>query len=734
MGSVAIPALANILQVHSKPEIRASVVRWLGWMGRGAIPSLVKAVQADADPRVRGPAARSLAEIEADDETAIAALAKALKDPDAGTQKEAAYALSVIIKKPSPAAKATVPDLITALQVQDSMVQAHVARALGSTGKDAKDAVPVLIDVLQTPSKYKFQESSNFGALQRNFIFALGATGTGDPSAVSVMSSILKDKSRKSFHESAITALGELGVADRAAVPILVSKLKSDSDKYEQSHIAHALAGIQPDGITALLQIFQNPRETEAFRLITCDAIGKVINQDKRILLALREALRDPQLGIRACAANNLASMGEATEVVLSLLLENALIEEKAWEAEKSLKNLGSKSVPTLINLLQHPKSKVRESAAEILGQLRLKPAEAKPAIEALVALLRREIINGADYRRWRQEGNLSYTYPVPVAAAFEALRHFGPYTKQALPDIMSWMTRPDSFIRLKAIEVLGGIGTSAKSAKTKLIEALKDTEPSVQVASAQALLDIGFELGELDPIFTTVVIDDYINELLEKAYDKMADDLRPSSLVSGPDFQLPEFPWPNPPTPAHIAIFGREIPREFLGTDSTILRTVYQRIFQALVQTDPNFESGIFGVPGGFALLAKTERINEDGTPLPGEYRWAQGYVPPLNFGEYVGQLFFEKPGYFRVIAFVITTEEYRPQEPSNKALPRISEGATDLPEGISNESFYDKKAYLLVYSFKRFRGGRVTDFKISSLSAVTHLEKSGVMKALLR
>ena len=229
------------------------------------------------------------------------------------------------------------------------------------------------------------------------------------------------------------------------------------------------------------------------------------------------------------------------------------------------------------------------------------------------------------------------------------------------------------------------------------------------------------------------MAVDSYINRQLEDAYYDIAEALRPSGLQSG-RFRvgLPPFPWPNPPRPPHIAVVGREFPRNLLGTDSTTLGTVYQRLFNTLVKIDPAFESGLFGVPGGFAMLTKIERIQEDGTPLPGKYRWVKGKIPPLSLLEYIGRLFIEKPGYFRVIAFVITTENYRPERPSTKPLPNISDGAQDLPEEIARDQFKGKHGYVLIYSFKRKQGGEIKKFKISSLSALVHLEKSGILSNL--
>jgi hypothetical protein len=93
------------------------------------------------------------------------------------------------------------------------------------------------------------------------------------------LSGILKDKSRKYYHAPAITSLGKLGATVQAAVPVLVDRFNSEIEKYEQSNVAGALASIEPDGITALLQIFQNPVQSEASRLIACPSAPTTMRQ-----------------------------------------------------------------------------------------------------------------------------------------------------------------------------------------------------------------------------------------------------------------------------------------------------------------------------------------------------------------------------------------------------------------------------------------------------------------------
>ena len=65
-------------------------------------------------------------------------------------------------------------------------------------------------------------------------------------------------------------------------------------------------------------------------------------------------------------------------------------------------------------------------------------------------------------------------------------------------------------------------------------------------------------------------------------------------------------------------------------------------------------FEHGLFKGPfGGFALVARMERIKRDGAPFPEPARWMKEGSPKLSLAEIFADLFFENPGYFRVSSY---------------------------------------------------------------------------------
>ena len=86
------------------------------------------------------------------------------------------------------------------------------------------------------------------------------------------------------------------------------------------------------------------------------------------------------------------------------------------------------------------------------------------------------------------------------------------------------------------------------------------------------------------------------------------------------------------------------------------------------------------------------------------------------------------EKPGYYRVIAFVVTPAPLF--EFSKSQLPKISSGASVLPPDLAAEPFKGKRCHVLIYSMKRWQGGRVEPF--ADLSVEAHVTRSGILNAL--
>ena len=266
----------------------------------------------------------------------------------------------------------------------------------------------------------------------------------------------------------------------------------------------------------------------------------------------------------------------------------------------------------------------------------------------------------------------------------------------------------------------------------------IKSDDEDARLLAASEALGLRAPLGELELLFQSVVLDEKISEWISNDIDDVANVLRPVKIPKstrkyatrrrGRGPQLPPFPWP-PPRWSYLGLFGRDLPRALLGNDKTTLEELYMRLYSALKSIDPNFETGLFGAPGGFALLVKLERVNEDGTPLPAKYRWSEGKVPPLSVADYIAQLFTQSVGYFRAIVFVVTDQSQF--DGGNQSLPNLATGRAVLPDEIGSQELKDKQVFALVYSWKR-DWDQPPVLISRELSALTHLEKSGIIAAL--
>jgi HEAT repeat protein len=233
---------------------------------------------------------------------------KDLTSRDQYTRKSAAFHLSEM----GPEAKQAVPQLIEVLQSDPLMtVRGEAASALGKIGPAATAAVPALIEFLTyTPGGY-----------ERTY---------------------------------AASALGNIGQQSALAVPALVNALQHDQEPVVRQLSARALAGFGADARPAIPPLIQ-----------------AITDGDKE----LREAAA---YGLRTIPA------GPADVPALEKLLTDE-IDVARESAARSIAGAGSEAVsavPKLIALLQDENPSVREAAAVALGAIGPDAKDALPALK----------------------------------------------------------------------------------------------------------------------------------------------------------------------------------------------------------------------------------------------------------------------------------------------------------------------------------------------------------------
>jgi tetratricopeptide (TPR) repeat protein len=217
----------------------------------------------------------------------------------------------------------------------------------------------------------------------------------------------------------------------------------------------------------------------------------------------------------------------------------------------------------------------------------------------------------------------------------------------------------------------------------------------------------------------------------------EMAEKTRKKAQSSKPKDCISEFPWPPPKASARY-----EIPNSFFESVKT-LGDIKNMLSEALDQCG-YFERSYYcvipdGGGTGFALVARIEQIDQEAFPLPLPDRWSMEIRPLSSFSlkEIVKSFFFKKPGYFRIVAFVVYDEPFKQ---SAKGLTRdagislLHNGANRLSSDIAATRFSEKfSCTALIYEFEAPESGRETKQVTSSKhTGRVHLERAKLLDAL--
>ena len=201
-------------------------------------------------------------------------------------------------------------------------------------------------------------------------------------------------------------------------------------------------------------------------------------------------------------------------------------------------------------------------------------------------------------------------------------------------------------------------------------------------------------------------------------------------------DFDLPIFPWP-PPRASAIEIIPRALLE--LKHDQTHLADVDRGLNVALYNNG-YWETRYFAVPQGFALVTQLEQIEPDGASQQDpQRRWAAGVRPLQTFSltHYFSALFRGRPGYYRVIVFVVTPHEFvqsdaviTPAEADKWLLDGVhafpkSLGALEFSEGYTCTA--------LIYEFERKSDAEAPRLRQPGrIPGHVHLVKAGIWEVL--
>jgi HEAT repeat protein len=629
--------------------------------------------------------------------------------------------------------------------------------------RDRRGASRLRECVVDTLSKVNFS-TPEFSRLSESIFLALSARKYLIPDELNLLQknipaeifarnwrSLLLNKTEASLLEIYRIAVLR-GFATDETIALCRNILSQETDpQYVMEPAIAALVAAGDRGVAALGEILRGDAgSTVGRRYVT----GEMYKLDRGIAVKLQPdliaATRDKVPDIRVRAANDLAMIvdgGALISAIRPLLtdndsdVKNAIVGLVTDDASTS-KIFESLSIIDEQHLLEsaskHPDPRVRENAPSLLVRLRdrLPPDYITMVLKGLL-LDPDESPRDAALGVVKDLGTLGTHALQEVLVSPEGtvlfdelpsgLAPLGSEERQnILPTILALRERnPESPSLLKTIGVLAGDNPTTAA----LLNNALFSDSDELTHTAFETLPVNHFFDNSSQYYIAVLVEQTIGGYIASYLGNVLEQIRPyrgGTLTSGKESNLPDFPWPAPRWS-----FKEVVPRSFFGNEKTTLGEVSDRLVAAVRGASPDFDYGLFSIPGGFVTLARLERINADGSPYPGRLRWDSDLISPQSLEEYLVDLFFSPPGYFRVIAFAITDKEPIRSDQDAK-LPSISEGAKLLPKEIADLPFSGRQVFALVYTFQRYDGAKMVLNYDSSPSGLTHLIASGIWQRL--
>jgi hypothetical protein len=194
---------------------------------------------------------------------------------------------------------------------------------------------------------------------------------------------------------------------------------------------------------------------------------------------------------------------------------------------------------------------------------------------------------------------------------------------------------------------------------------------------------------------------------------------------------QLPAFPWPPPRASSQAVI-------NFGGAPGT-LGSIDQDL-SLVLENSGYTERSYFAVPGGFTLVTRLEQTERDGRPKEGDERWAitVGPLREFSLSSYLEALFTANPGYYRVLAFIVTATPFSQSDSTisrDEAMRWLTSGFNMLPADVAAQPLTPAhRTTVLVYEFEQQQAStdRAQLAVPGRLTARAHLERTSLWKEL--
>ena len=193
----------------------------------------------------------------------------------------------------------------------------------------------------------------------------------------------------------------------------------------------------------------------------------------------------------------------------------------------------------------------------------------------------------------------------------------------------------------------------------------------------------------------------------------------------------LPRFPWPPPVASDRIVI-----PLTLGGPGLKKMGDVDEKILSALTKMG-YVQRAHYPVPNGFVLISRVEQIDKNGVAKPPPDRFSDRLPGPHSLKSYFDGAFTSPPGYFRIVAFVVTPVDFNDiGAPLSEADAHgLLQGPPALPGPIAARPLPPRTVVTaLIYEYQKTSVDQNSPAVpiVSTVSAQTHLERAGLWQLL--
>ena len=268
-------------------------------------------------------------------------------------------------------------------------------------------------------------------------------------------------------------------------------------------------------------------------RMAAARTLGRIDRPVQNLTDILVEATSDTDPQVRAAVLRALGEWGDATSAVLEVLTRSLADRESAVQAAAAwafgrLESSAIDAAPDLIGLLGSKEAPVRAAAAEALGSIGKIPGLGEDSIARLTDLLDDSnpdvriasigalgaLDNGSKAVLARLGGMLDDRATTAAReAAVNALGRFGPVSRPAADRLTALLSDPQPTIRLASAQALGWMDDPSTAPLAVLIDDVDDPEGEASQREISPL-----DANPLDPVEQSILVLGWLGEKAEPA------------------------------------------------------------------------------------------------------------------------------------------------------------------------------------------------------------------------